>query len=398
MAKKRRHPSSQQVDENDKGTSTIEQGQTEATASSLSTSDNQANTTSTPRSPCRNTDHLLVCPPTLECAQHGCVPCAYKVGLFDVALDKEFCRQVPNQRPEQCPRLGRSSKKHTATSNHAASKESSFLGYQPGMSVLTVGDGDFSFSLAIARLLFSSSSSSKPSTLVATSYESEETLRRVYPDLDSILDELSTLGALVYYQVDATHLDTTLLPQLPKQLLPARWDRICWNFPCTAISSGQDGQNDAMEDNKALVRAFVANAIPMLRVPTKNGENAALSSSSSSWGDIHMCHKTKPPYDQWKLEQVAISSSLSRKESWIYRGRVVLDRALLPPYTPRKALDRKSFPCHDACIYMFGRDSIVTAQQLTSAYNILPVTSQEILALRNNLLRQKASSKKRKFR
>ena len=26
----------------------------------------------------------------------------------------------------------------------------------------------------------------------------------------------------------------------------------------------------------------------------------------------------------------------------------------MPPYTPRKALDRKSFPCHDACFYVFG--------------------------------------------
>lgn len=37
-----------------------------------------------------------------------------------------------------------------------------------------------------------------------------------------------------------------------------------------------------------------------------------------------------------------------------FKGRVVFDKFTLPPYTPRKALDRKSFPCHDACVYVFG--------------------------------------------
>lgn len=37
-----------------------------------------------------------------------------------------------------------------------------------------------------------------------------------------------------------------------------------------------------------------------------------------------------------------------------YGGRIVLDRSLFPPYSPRKALDKKSFPIHDACTYVFG--------------------------------------------
>ena len=42
-----------------------------------------------------------------------------------------------------------------------------------------------------------------------------------------------------------------------------------------------------------------------------------------------------------------VGGSLSSKE-------IAFDKCTLPPYTPRKALDRKSFPCHDACIYVFG--------------------------------------------
>jgi hypothetical protein len=33
---------------------------------------------------------------------------------------------------------------------------------------------------------------------------------------------------------------------------------------------------------------------------------------------------------------------------------LVFDKCNLHPYVPRKALDKKSFPCHDACVYVFG--------------------------------------------
>ena len=31
-----------------------------------------------------------------------------------------------------------------------------------------------------------------------------------------------------------------------------------------------------------------------------------------------------------------------------------MDRCCFPPYRPRKALDKKSFSCHDAAVYIFG--------------------------------------------
>ena len=178
-----------------------------------------------PEVPIRDTDHLFASPTTIACA-HTCVPCAYKVGLFDVALDKDFCKQVPNQRPEQCPR------------NSATTSVVGTLGFQPsGMSALTVGDGDFSFSLALARILRPRHTKS---VLVATSYEDEETLREVYPDFDKTLSELDSLGAKVCYKVDATRLKDTLPPSLVSK--GVLYHRICWNFPCSAIAKGQDGR------------------------------------------------------------------------------------------------------------------------------------------------------------
>lgn len=209
----------------------------------------------------------------------------------------------------------------------------------------------------------------KKTFLVATSYESESTLRKVYPDFDATLRELSDLGVHVAYTVDATRILETLklTGKAYKKNLKRRFHRICWNFPCTAIASGQDGQNKAMEENKDLVRNFVESSRSVL---TDRGD-----------GEIYVCHKTKPPYNQWNLEQVALekqkldaktddNSRISRPLLY-YSGRIVLDRFLIPPYTPRKALDKKSFPCHDACFYIFSQDPTTVDQSSTETTKAL---------------------------
>lgn len=277
---------------------------------------------------------------TAQCAQR-CIPCAYKIGCFDVALDHEFTRAVPNQRPEQCPR---------AKSNEA---QEGTLGYRRGMNVLTIGDGDLSFSLAVARILFSKrNGESRNGRLIATSYESRATLERVYPNFRKTLSELECLGAQVFYQVDTTRLSDTL-PILNATEPKLQFHRIVWNFPCTAIQSGQDGQNEKMEENKDLVRHFVRGARHLL----------------CNEGEIHMSHKTKPPYNQWNLEEIALEEC-NGAPTVKYLGRIVLDRFTLPPYTPRKALDRKSFPCHDACTYVFG----ITGKMKDSSGDSFPST------------------------
>jgi 25S rRNA (uracil2634-N3)-methyltransferase len=285
------------------------------------------------------------------------------------------------------------------------------------MRVLCVGDGDFTFSLAISKVVLSSSTSSGMDDarndggtgdvmhdivgggggsrykkggggggmVVATSYEDAETLRSVYPDFDDTLRELTGRGGdiggadgvVVGYNVDATRLVETLPHRaiskrmrrhrpLPRNLNPSssksspdgnddegtKYHRICWNFPCTAISSGQDGQNDAMDRNRELIRRFVSNSLPLL---------------DTTCGEVHMIHKTKPPYNQWLLEEVALQGTTTTSSSSSdggggnngnrtleYKGRIVFDRCIYRPYTPRKALDRRSFPCHDACVYVFG--------------------------------------------
>lgn len=323
----------------------------------------------------RNLSKLYTCRDTFVCAtRHACIPCSYKIGTFDVALDMEFTRSVPNIRPEMCKRM-------QDNSTLMMSSYSGYYGYMKGMNILTVGDGDFSFSLALARILLNQSTAKSKigkekniePCLVATSYESFDTLHRVYPDIQKTLDELEKLNVQVCFNVDATDLLGTLPTSI--QTGVSSFHRIVWNFPCTAIADGQDGQNQQMQDNQILVKKFVKQCKRFLHPIS---------------GEIHFMHKTKPPYDQWKLEEIVIQEEEEEEEvvvvvvedldhkddnhlcdeakksndypscPLVYMGRIVFDRCLLMPYIPRKALDKKSFPCHDACLFVFGWKDTVT--------------------------------------
>jgi len=193
--------------------------------------------------------------------------------------------------------------------------------YSANMQLLTVGDGDLSFSLALARAVGGDS-------VTATSHEAEETVRQVFDDGDKNIEELRACGAKFLADVDATNLGCSF-PTGQK------FDRIVWNFPCVArgIDAGTDGQNQEMETNKALIREFCASAVQHLQ----------------PGGEVHITHKTKPPYNQWSLvEQVTTKSPLQ------FTGSIVFDKVCYPPYTNRKALDRKSFPVTDAEVYIFS--------------------------------------------
>ena len=82
-----------------------------------------------------------------------------------------------------------------------------------------------------------------------------------------------------------------------------------------------------------------------------------------------------------------------------YVGRVVMDRCLLPPYVPRKALDRKSFPVHDACTYVFSLEKLDMKAACGPGDLVVRVTRELVQSIRAAHLQQAtASTGKRKHR
>jgi len=263
------------------------------------------------------TNHLLRCAQPLYvhidtflcCARKCCVSCAHKI----IGVEQMEAGLIPNVRPEMCPRSGSSTLR----------EQGKGIGLYPAAShVLTVGDGDLSFSLALARALGGE-------CVTATTWEARSDILRIYQTPD-ILKELQKRKVSVKHQVDAADLPSTLDPQI------YQYDYCVFNFPCVAPteSPGLDGQMQHYEENKVLLRDFGWSAAQLLQ---------------SRGGRVHVSHKTKAAFGQWALcEQIQAESGLE------CLGAFVFDRCLYPGYVNRKAQDKKSFPVSDAVTFCFG--------------------------------------------
>jgi 25S rRNA (uracil2634-N3)-methyltransferase len=264
-------------------------------------------------------DKLLhVHPATLACALTArCVPCLYKLFPDGVVCSKKL---PPNQRPENCPRAAGARYEGLYTAQHR---------------LLTVGDGDFSFSLSIARGVGAAGAAG--GQLTATSHESLEQLHVTYGAVGVAdkLDELRRLGAVVRHGVDATDLAASPTVTGP-------FDVIAWNFPCVRApkGDGSDGQAAEIDVNKQLLRGFFRSARAYL-APHQGGR------MSGPPGQLHVAHKTIEPFSWWGIEALAAECGFAHVLS------VAFDRCLYPGYVNRKVLDRKSFPSSDARVFVF---------------------------------------------
>lgn len=289
--------------------------------------------------------HLYVYSQTLDCVlQRQCIPCLYKIfpgGRSDHYLlellsstgiesmkgasssaaavtvaaaigagsvirkpTRDRGDEYPsNTRPELCVRSGLKPVFKVGrgvdlmTNVYGARLEAA--DYQSEYAVLTVGDGDFTFSLSLAETDrfqqcidckdSSSSSSDNPSCIVgshpssvgcsrlkltATSHESYQSICITYPHAVDTLNRLKYLGATVLHDVDATDLQhgSTFAAEGTRT-----FDFVIWNFPCVSLPAGADGQTSELEQNRALLRRFFANIRPFLAVDR---------------GEVHITHKT----------------------------------------------------------------------------------------------------------
>jgi 25S rRNA (uracil2634-N3)-methyltransferase len=259
---------------------------------------------------------------TLNCViKSSCVPCLYKLfpdGGKDAVLAQvgatalsketeqadEFLKKLclpSNQRPELCPRAkaDRESKPFTI---YCSSVGAADVAAAP-KSFLTVGDGDFTYSLSLANLLCDGSASEVP--LTATSHESLQSVLTTYkPHAQETLAALRALGVTVLHGVDATALaDTPELlresknkkrkldePGEEEKRKMKRYDVVIWNFPCISLPAGADGQARELQANKELLAKFFLNVRRCLTKGT---------------GEVHISHKTIEPFSWWGIRQIA---------------------------------------------------------------------------------------------
>lgn len=261
---------------------------------------------------------LYVHKDTLNCAlQNLCVPCLYK--LSPTGQFGEI-RCAPNQRPESCPRATLPSvissrdvnvalqtrtnyrglyTLHTSRSEEVKHTKDQVVENVQEQTILTVGDGDLSFSLSVARgvaaacakfvnkssvLTARSGIAGSGFQLTATTHESLNSLLRTYSDAASNIAALNALGVRVLHDVDATQLAIS-------PVAGQKFDTIIWNFPCVGLPPktpptssnkvstgvGNDGQVEEQEQNQKLLSAFFQNAPKHL----------------TATGEVHITHKVR---------------------------------------------------------------------------------------------------------
>ncbi|XP_037432714.1 heavy metal-associated isoprenylated plant protein 41-like [Triticum dicoccoides] len=193
--------------------------------------------------------------------------------------------------------------------------------YSSAQSILIVGDGDFSFSRALATAFGSGAN------LVATSLDSYGALICKHHQAESNVRELKKMGATVLHDVDVNNM------KLHTCMKMKRFDRIVFNFPHAGFT-GQETQLHVINSHKELVRVFFRNASNLL-CPD---------------GEVHVSHKTGQPYDRWDIEQLASEYSLVMFE------KVGFAKGDYPGYNQKKGDGRKcnrSFPLRNGCTFKF---------------------------------------------
>ncbi|CAH2048993.1 unnamed protein product [Thlaspi arvense] len=114
-----------------------------------------------------------------------------------------------------------------------------------------------------------------------------DVLIKKYKQAKSNWEKLEFLGASLLHGVDATKM------RLHNDLRMQKFDRIIFNFPHAGFH-GKEDMKHVIKMHSNLVNGFFNNASCMLRV---NGE-------------VHVNHKTKPPFSHWNIEEIAQQNSL----------------------------------------------------------------------------------------
>ncbi|KAH7689127.1 S-adenosyl-L-methionine-dependent methyltransferase protein [Dioscorea alata] len=202
--------------------------------------------------------------------------------------------------------------------------------YTSSQRILLVGEGDFSFSLCLARAFGSAKN------MVATSLDSQATLFKNYQLAEVHLQKLKELNCLILHEVDVkTMHEHDILKDM-------KFDRIIYNFP----HAGHDlffkeRDKELIMRHMELVGAFFKVASKML-----NEE-----------GQVHVSHRDDYTYKLWRIEDLANDAELVLKE------KVVFSKWDYPGYSNKRGsgvLSDNEFPLIDSFTFKFSLESSIS--------------------------------------
>jgi hypothetical protein len=189
--------------------------------------------------------------------------------------------------------------------------------YEGGSGIiLTLGDGDFSFSAALASQ-FNIRFPDGQSRLLASSYDSQAQVMTKYTSTAGVcLDTLKKMKVPVLHYIDATRLYQTLEvnkyramkrpDMLPIPQYVKNCSRIIFNFP----NLGNLGA-DSTKIHQDLLKNFFIQCLPLLVRPTikNNNEN----------GEVHVALRNSPFYEKWDIVSMAEQIGYKLREKDIFR-------------------------------------------------------------------------------
>ena len=194
----------------------------------------------------------------------------------------------------------------------------------PDWRILTVGDGDLSFSNALNKAL-------KPHTLVASTYDSEATITTKYAD--NAFTALDGAGVSILTEFDVTQ------PSAWQRLDRQKFDLVIFQFPLIPAFKDQtafEQQASANTLNRALLHQFI-----------KYANHYALDESGPQL--CYITSKDVKPYLHWNIE-----GSLAQGLNANYIGQMPFDITLFSGYKIRNVDRDKHVKDTSGITYVFS--------------------------------------------
>ncbi|MFP3349889.1 class I SAM-dependent methyltransferase [Pseudoalteromonas sp. SIMBA_153] len=203
----------------------------------------------------------------------------------------------------------------------------------PNWNILTVGDGDLSFSNALYRHI-------KPKKLVASTYDEQSTIEQKYPD--------NALNALKSQQVEVLNSFDVTNPKCWQTLGQHlhSFDVVIFQFPLIPAFVGRDAfeHNTRHTSMNVLNRALLHQFIKYANELALNPQGAGLCFITS---------KDVKPYREWNIE-----SNLNTHLNAQYQGRMPFDISHFSGYKIRNVDRDKHVKDTSGITYVFSENPL----------------------------------------